>query len=679
MNISAELREEATAAQAAAAYDSAARIRLVAGPGAGKSAVIRKRVLWLLRDCDVSALALRVVSFTNASTSELRQDIADLLTAEGLEDALAELRVTTLHSLSLAILSAAGRLSTFAVEPRVLSNWETEGLFDPEFGVYANTPTKTRQQQIRRDHEALWSTGGFDPAGYPVPEPPVQETDRDTFLRFYTARAGLYGYVLPSEINRQCLDYLRSAPSDFLPIPLEHLIVDEYQDLNPVDLELVAEIASRAKGLFVSGDDDQSVYFFRYALPEGIQRFVDNGGASDHRLRHCFRCGDEILQPALALLAPYAADGRIPKDYIAVPSKATPVVTGQSLRWAFDGPRKEADAIARSCLDLVEAGVPANRIAILLSTTRDGLEQTICESLTAHGVPYEPATAERFCDSKAGRCLSSILRVVVSAEDYVALRTLLVLQSGVGPGVANEVARACIAANMRYGDLFEGAIDRTDANGRAVSAVRGVQELLSGIRGFTGETLLGEARGPLMEAVCACIGEDAALGVQDWLSDLADEILLGEVLMAATATSEAACARVLRDAMNRAGIDVDDDIEPQERVRVLTLHRSKGLTVDVAFVPGLEEGFLPSAQSQPYAGLIAEQARLLYVGLTRARAAVVQSYAHYRSIRGELQARTPSRFTERLGRFENGGGGLSPEEIQVVLTARDALSVPQEQ
>ena len=92
-----------------------------------------------------------------------------------------------------------------------------------------------------------------------------------------------------------------------------------------------------------------SIYFFRYAMPAGIQRFEESYlRSTTHVLRHCFRCPQGVLDPALRLLTAYAPDARIPKDYIAVASLADPRVTGDVQRWYFRGWRREADAIAAS-------------------------------------------------------------------------------------------------------------------------------------------------------------------------------------------------------------------------------------------------------------------------------------------------------------------------------------------
>ena len=276
MRLPPQVIEEAIAAQRQVAECPDPVICLVAGPGAGKSRVIRDRVLWLAGQ-GVAPEAISVISFTRASAADLERDVIAAWTSAGMY-LPCPVRVSTLHALALRILRAAGQLNAFPVPPRVLDEWEMLKIFDPEFAVVANQESFVRRREIRLDHEAFWSTGAWLPPGLPKPVPPISDVERAGFNAYYRTRSSLYCYLLPSYITRRCLEYLRAMPIEAgLPIRLDHLIVDEYQDLNPVDLDLIREIKDRGAHLFASGDDDQSIYFFRYAMPAGIQRFVRPG------------------------------------------------------------------------------------------------------------------------------------------------------------------------------------------------------------------------------------------------------------------------------------------------------------------------------------------------------------------------------------------------------------------
>lgn len=274
MRLPTEILDAATTAQRTVAQCPDRAVRLVAGPGAGKSRVIRDRVLWLAsRGTPPESIA--VVSFTRASSADLERDVSDAWTGAGLENPC-PVRVGTLHALALRILRAAGLLEAFPVAPRVLDEWEMANIFDLELGIVIGEGSSVRRRDIRLDHEAFWSTGAWLPPGLPTPDPAITSAERSGFDSYYRSRSSLYCYLLPSDITRRCFEYLQSMPVEVgLPVPLTHLIVDEYQDLNPVDLALVREMQQRGAHPFVAGDDDQSIYFFRYALPAGFQGFED--------------------------------------------------------------------------------------------------------------------------------------------------------------------------------------------------------------------------------------------------------------------------------------------------------------------------------------------------------------------------------------------------------------------
>src|SRR5690242_16689289 len=121
----------AQAIQHAAAHDASAQVRLVAGPGTGKSASIEERVCWLLGQ-GVVASNICVISFTRASSTDLRRRVHEYCAAQGHANAT-QVRVTTMHSLGLRLLQLAGQLAAYPVPPQVLDDWETQNIFDSEY------------------------------------------------------------------------------------------------------------------------------------------------------------------------------------------------------------------------------------------------------------------------------------------------------------------------------------------------------------------------------------------------------------------------------------------------------------------------------------------------------------------------------------------------------------------
>ncbi len=665
-----EVAAAAQSAQDAAANEQAVTARLVAGPGTGKSRVLTSRAVGLVQS-GVADSRIRLLSFTRAATADLDAAMREAWVRSGLPGE-SGVRVSTVHSLALQILQAANQLAAFPVRPRVLDGWEMENVFDAEYALASGGKPKARRDYIRLDREAFWSTGQSITPGLPSPDPPVTDVERRGFEAYYNERSNLYAYLLPSDITRRCLQYLQASPVDApLPLQIEHLIVDEYQDLNPVDIELIDEIHRRGPALFVSGDDDQSIYLFRYALPLGLQEFEKkHQDCTTHTLSHCFRCPEEILKPALGPVLSNAPSTRLQKQYVAVPSLATPKVTGSVHRWSFRGSRAEAKAIAASCRLLIDEGMPPDEIVILVSNKR-ALEAPLEKALTDAKVPVRLADSPPFSETDWGRCALALLRAFCDRDDLVARRVLLGVGRGIGAKTCNDIAAALIAQGVRFVDALA-AGPPAGLAARCRTALRQVSQVLTALSVYAKDSTLGEFREEVRAAIQVLRDEaDTAAWIQ-FASTLPDEARAEEVaeLLASPTSRKAESGREAIDV--RLGLAVES--VPVQSVRVMSLHGSKGLTFSVVFIPGFEQGLLPSRRSYGYPGLIQEAARLLFVGMTRARLSVVLSMAECRSINGSLTRQSPSVFAGTLGgRFSTRQSGLSSEEVTSVIAARDAL------
>lgn len=148
--------QTAERAQHTAAHDSTSQVRLIAGPGTGKSFAIEERVCWLLSQ-GTAPEEICAISFTRASARDLRNRIQSYCARNG-QPTATQVRVSTLHSLALRTLRAAGLLTAYPSDPLVMDSWEVETIFDGEFR-HIQRIGSTRCQDIRREHEAFWSTG----------------------------------------------------------------------------------------------------------------------------------------------------------------------------------------------------------------------------------------------------------------------------------------------------------------------------------------------------------------------------------------------------------------------------------------------------------------------------------------------------------------------------------------
>lgn len=666
------LRPEDVAAAAArqetAARDAASAVRLVAGPGTGKSAAIEERVRWLLDDEGVAAREIYVVSFTRASALELRERIVRYCEDNAASDA-SEVSVTTLHALALRVLRQAGFLTMYPAGPMVLDDWELPHIFEAEFAARAGV-TPTRAGQIRREHEAFWSTGNWAPPSWIPPDPPITQGERGRFDRFHRPRSQAYACVLPGEIIRTAVDQIAAGTLDVSEIlAVEHFIVDEFQDLNASDLEFVEHLISAGAQTFVAGDDDQSIYSFRFADPSGIQTFVaQHLGASDHELEECFRCTPEIVAAGRELIERNELPNRIRKDLRSLYATAAPPVAGIFSIWRFRSHRQEAEAIAASCAALVGAGVDAQQILVLLSD-RNALSGPLVEALTEADVPFDAPSIDVIRDTDEGRTVFSALRTICDDGDYIALRTLLGLLSGVGLTTTNAIADNAVQANQNYRNLFFEPLPDNVFGRREMTALERIRAFTMAVVDWSGEDTLA-SRGPqLIQLFALCYGQPVVDMWNSIVRSLPQEATLLEIrdiLWADNDEQSAAGRRVVYERLDR---DVPAEASLPPRVRVMTMHKAKGLSAQVVFIPGLEEQVFPGQYRAPYTGLVLEAARLLYVSVTRARATCVVSFARNRTRFGHYTGHTPSRFIADFGKpLSDRTSGLSTSEAAEVAS-----------
>jgi DNA helicase II / ATP-dependent DNA helicase PcrA len=657
--------DSARTQQEAAAHAVQSQARLVAGPGTGKSATIEERVRWLLAERAIAPEHVFVVSFTRASAAELRDRIRAHCDRQGVANGNA-VNVSTLHSLALRVLRRAGLLQRYPVSPIVLDDWELKHAWDTEFATRGGV-TPSRAAEIRREYEALLSTGMWAPANRTPPDPPVSNSERQRFEGFHRPRTQVYACVLPGEIVRAAVDEISAGLLDAVELlDIEHLIVDEYQDLNPSDLEFVEHLIAGGVPTFVAGDDDQSIYSFRFADPTGIQSFgAQHAGAADYELQWCFRCAPAILEAAGSVIRANPLPNRIAKHPASLYDHANPRVGGRCEVTRYSRFRLEAAGIAQTAANLVAAGVDPSQILILLSD-RSALADPITLALRSVGVPFEAPTSSALKDTDGGRAVLAFLRAACDGDDYVALRVLLGLLGGVGISTCAAIADAAIAAHANYRDLFYAPLPNGVFSTRQERALGRVRVITGQIAGWTADDTLA-LRGAEARALLEREYADADQAWDDLVDGMPVDTTLGELrdILWADSLEQASASATL--VFERLELDVPDDVVVPSRVRVMTMHRAKGLSAQVVFIPGLEEEIFPGQWRAPYAGLVLEAARLLYVSITRARAACFVSFARRRTRFGQSVTHTPSRFVASLGvAATDSDRGLDAQEAAAV-------------
>jgi DNA helicase-2/ATP-dependent DNA helicase PcrA len=450
---------------------------------------------------------------------------------------------------------------------------------------------------------------------------------------------------------------------------IEHLVVDEFQDLNPLDLQFVREMSTHGVTVFVAGDDDQSIYSFRYADPSGIQNFpVTYAGAGLHALDACFRCPPAILDTSTALIGNFADPNRIPKNHHSLYVGAAPVVNGTVHRWRFANHTEEGRCIAESCRDLIAAGMNPRDILILVGNLRSvGLP--IRNALQDLGIDFEHPREESFLDSEAGRLVFSMARIVNEPQDYVAHRTILGQRNGTGISTCRRIGDDVIANGLNFRNIFYNPLPSGVFTGHRLTAMNRASAICATIAAWNPADTIDMREAEIGQIVETNFDAAARNTWDAFRAGLPGAMTLEELRDYFWTAGDDQEAALLVSVLTRLGQPIPAAGVVPARVRIMTMHGAKGLSARAVFVPGLEEQVFPGAWRVPFPGLILEAARLLYVSITRARAACMISYASRRVMNGVMQNQTASRYAQHLnGAFGARGNGLTAAEIGQIMT-----------
>lgn len=682
MPITPEQRAAADQRQTQAAEVTADYVRLVAGPGTGKSKTIEKRIAFLLEQ-DVPPGLITVISFTRTTCRELQTRITQHCAALGGAN---NVRVATMHALALRLLRTGNLLGQlYPSDPAILDNWESKAIYDQEFARYAGC-TPTRAAEIRNAHDARWQT--LDPAL--LDQAAITQAERTAFNQFHATRSNLYSCVLPGELIYQCVEAIENNAIDPELLPeIDHLVVDEFQDLNACDQRFVRLLADRGAKLFVAGDDDQSIYSFRHADPRGIIEFPQQyGGSVTRELIDCFRCTPAVLNPASQMIA--VNPNRIPKHLQALYGNAEPPLNGHLCVWRLPDPEAEALAIAASCRKLVNEGLAKDQILILISD-RDLQLNVITAALDEAELSYEAPAGQALASESVLRSVYCVLRILngvaANRPDYMAHRALLSTMEGVGINTQVRIATACIHNNQNFHDLFYLQQSPAWLAVRPARAVQRVKHLLTAVADWTLDNTLADRATLLAELIAEYLLEDAGnidtvcLSWTELVALLPAEMTLGEVLELLAATSESDQEAVLKRVHERLQIEQDVAEAAEGKIRILTMHGAKGLSGKVVFIPSAEQGVMPRFRAIQAAGLLIEARRLFYVSLTRAMAACIITHPFQRigasaqRLAGRGRIRLPrSQFLNEMGvASQIRTDGLTDQEAKSIVNSVNNL------
>lgn len=609
--------------------------RILAGPGTGKSATL---VAWLGELSDgAEAPKLKLLTFTRAATAELAGKVL-------VHEALAAERPSTVHSFAISVLLRNDGAGDFPQPLRMVDDWERDQIVEASLARRAKV-NKPRIRRLMQEMAAAWESLNEEE------DPKVDSEERVRFLGAWNEHRTVYGYTLPAELPYALLTALRDHP-DLEGIDFNLLIVDEYQDLNACDLAMLKEIAARGCAVIGAGDDDQSIYSFRKADPEGIRRFdEDYPDAVTYPLSISRRCGRHILDWATSVIE--GEVGRPEKPRLSCPDEAG---DGEVALLAFAGQKAEATGITRLVKQLVDRdGLVPNEILILLRGDYNGqFSGPIKEALEKEGIACsDPDALKRLLAEPTNRWVLEVMRLVKNAEDSIAWASLLHLTGGISKPFIDQVYEVAQSKGISFSAALMQLRAASFPDLPSPSATK-AETVIADVTGWLeeidvpDETPEGGWGQWIIEASGNAVVPMPSEELIELLGDLDELIETAEPL-----------GRYLGQ-ITPLGKDLA--ASKSEGVRIMSMASSKGLTVRATIVAAVENDIIPRPEAP-----MDEERRLLYVAMTRATEYLFLTWA--RSRRGPtarsgkgsaLSMRHHSRFLDGgLVRSQDGNNHLA--------------------
>ena len=642
---------------------------IVAGAGSGKTRVLTHRIAYLLASGRANRGEILAITFTNKAAAEMRERIADLV-GEGARS----MWISTFHSLCVRILrreaKTIGLTPNFSIYDaadslRLITQVAKQHELDPKRFTPKALQHKISglKNELIDDESYLSRANSTDPF-----EVAVAEVYRGYAQRLRAANALDFDDLIAQTVHMfrvfpQVLEYYRRR--------FRHILVDEYQDTNHAQYALIRELVGGtdenhrddsgipSAELTVVGDSDQSIYAFRGADIRNITDFErDFPSARTIFLEQNYRSTQNILSAANAVIS--QNPDRLDKKLWTAEGSGAPI-TG----YAAENEHEEARFIAEEIDRLQdEHGFRAGDMAVFYRTNAQS--RSLEEILMRVGLPYKVVGGTRFYERKEIKDAMSYLRVIANPADDINVRRII---NEPKRGIGDRAQAAVAALAERESISFNAALHRWDeAPGLATRSANAIQKFGQLMDDLT-ELAAGSSVATVLEAVLEQSGYLEALRSSADPQDESRVENLAELVAVVREFERDHPDAGLGEFLEHVALVADADQIPQQPegtasaqqiarevaearsqgvVTLMTLHTAKGLEFPVVFLTGMEYGIFPHQRSFTDPASMAEERRLAYVGITRARQRLYVTRAESRSMWGQSQFNPPSPFLEEL-------------------------------
>ncbi|MBL9107537.1 MAG: UvrD-helicase domain-containing protein [Myxococcales bacterium] len=624
---------------------------VLAGAGTGKTRVITHRVAALLAE-GVPAWRILAVTFTNKAAAEMRERIlrlcADVPEVE-------RMWVGTFHSIAARILRRHG---TAVGLSRSFTIYDTEdqmkvmrrALKDLDIDSDQASPRAILTHLDRAKNRGL-PISRLEKLGIDEPilsyskragqryEKLVRDADAADFGDLLTLTVELLERAGQAAPGSQLADL---DPALGLKKRFWHVVVDEYQDTNPVQARMVELLSEKAE-LVVVGDDDQSIYGWRGADVSQILGFPDaHAGCRLIRLEQNYRSTGHILRCADAVIRKNA--GRLGKTLWSDLGDGARVQIRQ-----LRDERAEAGFVVQQIFDGLNEDIPAHEIAVFYRTHAQS--RALEEALSHNAVRYSVYGGPSFYSRREIKDLLAYLRLLINpASDEDFMRIVNVPSRKIGDTTVTRLREFAAGKGMALLPslaLLDTPGVTSELGAAACKRLAGFRELMAG---FAASHAAGRPLGALAEEILASIHYIEVLKTEE--TEEAEERVdsLEELVGALHRFGETHPGQGLAEFLEQVSLatDADRNSEHVQGVRLMTIHSAKGLEFTRVILTGMEENVFPHVRSIHDATQMEEERRLAYVAVTRAKRDLIITWTEERFLNNQRNVSSLSRFVRDL-------------------------------
>lgn len=593
---------------------------VMAGAGSGKTKVLTTRIINLIGE-GINDYNILAITFTNKAAAEMRDRVYNMY---------GDVRtfIGTFHSLGLRIIR---------------ENYELCGLFN-NFNIIDSDDVLSIIKKIMKNNNI--DSKKFSPYAIRnkisfIKNELLSDAELDKFFNteFDKMVKNIYFKYqsILAESNVVDFDDLLAKPvilfrehKDILEKYQErykYILVDEYQDTNPVQYKLTKLLASKYKNIFVVGDMNQSIYGFRQADYKNIVNFEkDYKDCKIIKLEENYRSTNNILNAANSVIA----NNKERKD-LRLWSEHGDGVKVKYIR-SYDE-RHEVTIVINEIKKLLENGYHRKDIAILYRTNAQS--RVVEEGMLSNNIPYRVVGAYYFYNRKEIKDLIAYLRLIYNTHDEISLRRIInVPKRGIGEAAIKTLESTALLNNT---SMFESLSTKKELE---------FKELIEDLIQDSNSMSLTELIDSIMEKTH--MKEELELD-KSLDSELRLDNLMEFKSITASFEEKEGCVN-LGDFLNEISLiaDLSDHKESDDEVTLMTIHSAKGLEFTIVFLIGMEEGIFPHANSLLEDNGLEEERRLCYVGITRAKEILYLTNSKRRMLYGKDTMNPPSRFIDEI-------------------------------